>query len=213
LGPFRQRPLHEIPKAHRLFLQESFRSLDLTASVFPSSRYLASALLRPIDFERARIVVELGPGTGAVTNEILRRLGPDAKLLAIDINKSFINHLRNACNDPRLIPICGSATDLSSMLAEHGAESVDSVVSSLGLTTMDNRTRVSIMREVSACLPSNGTLTQYQYVHAFAGHLDIAKLRFNRFNEALFLRKYFADVSVGHVFLNLPPAFVFTCRK
>jgi len=56
----------DIPNAYRLFFQESMRSLGPTASMFPSSRYLANALTRPIDFRRARTVVELGPGTGAV---------------------------------------------------------------------------------------------------------------------------------------------------
>jgi len=203
----------DIPSAHRLFFQESLRSLELTASVFPSSRYLATALLKPIDFPRVRTLVELGPGTGAVTSEMLKRLGPDGRLFAIDINQAFINHLRETCSDPRLIPVCGSAADMRSLLAPHHAGPVDAIVSSLGLTTMDHRTRMSVLREIGACLPSNGTMTQYQYVHAAAGHLDIAKLKFSRFDEARFLRRFFSDVSVGHVILNFPPAFVFTCRK
>jgi phosphatidylethanolamine/phosphatidyl-N-methylethanolamine N-methyltransferase len=198
-----------IPSAYRLFFQESMRSLRPTASFFPSSRYLANALIRPIDFRRARIIVELGPGTGAVTNEILKRLRPDGKLFAVDINQTFIHHLRTTCSDPRLIPLCGSATDLQSLLAAHEIGSVDAVVSSLGLTGMPHRTRMSIMREIGACLIANGTMTQYQYL----GHLDIPGLRIRGFNEARFLRRFFGDVSVGHVILNVPPALVFTCRK
>src|SRR5690242_10761538 len=53
-----------IPPAYRLFFQEFVKSHGPTASVIPSSRHLASALLRPIDFSRARTIVELGPGTG-----------------------------------------------------------------------------------------------------------------------------------------------------
>lgn len=198
-----------IPNAYRLFFQESMRSLGPTASMFPSSRYLANALTRPIDFRRARTVVELGPGTGAVTNEILKRLRPDGKLFAIDINPIFIDHLRATCHDPRLILLRGSATDLLSLLAQHDVRSVDAVVSSLGLTGMDHGTRMFIMRQIGACLVSHGTMTQYQY----AGHFEIAKLRLGGFNEARFLRRFFGDVSVGRVILNLPPALVFTCRK
>jgi phospholipid N-methyltransferase len=140
-------------------------------------------------------------------------LGPDGKLFAIDINQSFIDHLRSACKDPRLIPLCGSATDLRSLLAPLHAGRVDAVVSSLGLTTMDHRTRTFIVREVCACLPSGGAMTQFQYVHACVGHLDIARFKFSRFNEARFLRRYFDDVSIGHVIRNFPPALVYTCRK
>ncbi len=199
----------DIPNAYRLFFQESMRSWGPTASMFPSSRYLANALTRPIDFRRARTVVELGPGTGAVTNEILKRLRPDATLFAIDINPTFIDHLRATCHDPRLIALGGSATDLLPLLARHDIQSADAVVSSLGLTGMEHRTRMQIMRQISACLASHGTMTQYQY----AGHFEIAKLRLGGFNEARFLRRFFGQVSVGRVLLNLPPALVFTCRK
>ena len=142
----------DIPNAHRLFFQESMRCMGQTASMFPSSRYLANALTKPIDFRRARIVVELGPGTGAVTNEILKRMRPDARLFAVDINPTFIDHLNSTCQDPRLIPLCGSATDLQSLLALHDVDSADAIVSSLGLTGMDHRTRTSIMRQVGGCL-------------------------------------------------------------
>ena len=199
----------DIPNAHRLFFSEAMRSLGPTASMFPSSRYLANALTRPIDFRRARTVVELGPGTGAVTNEILKRLRPDAKLFAIDINPIFIDHLNVACNDPRLIPLHGSAADLLSLIAPHADGPVDAVVSSLGLTGMEHRARMFIMRQIGACLAPHGTMTQYQY----AGHFEIAKLKLGGFNEARFLRRFFGEVSVGRVILNLPPALVFTCRK
>jgi phosphatidylethanolamine/phosphatidyl-N-methylethanolamine N-methyltransferase len=202
-------PYKNRASAYRLFFQESMRSLGPTASMFPSSRYLANALTRPIDFRRARIVVELGPGTGAVTKEILKHLRPDGKLFAIDINPTFIAHLRATCDDPRLVLLRGSATDLVSLLAQHDITSVDAVVSSLGLTGMEHRARMFILRQIGACLAAHGTMTQYQY----AGHFEIPKLRLGGFNEARFLRRFFADVSVGHVIRNLPPALVFTCRK
>ncbi len=203
-------PRPGIPSAYRLFFGQSMRSLGPTASLFPSSRYLANALIRPIDFRRARTVVELGPGTGAVTNEILKRLRPDARLFAVDINHRFIRHLRDTCHDPRLIPLCASAADLRSLLAAHDLAPVDAVVSSLGLSAMDHRTRSSIMRQVGACLVASGTLTQYQYL----GHVEIPRFKIRGgFNEARFLRRFFGDVSVGHVLLNVPPALVFTCRK
>src|ERR1700676_5569628 len=84
----------DIPNAHRLFFQESMRSMGQTASMFPSSRYLANALTKPIDFRRARTVVELGPGTGAVTNEILKRMLRDAHLLPADLNQTLNHPLR-----------------------------------------------------------------------------------------------------------------------
>jgi phosphatidylethanolamine/phosphatidyl-N-methylethanolamine N-methyltransferase len=207
--PHKNSSIPGIPPAYRLFFQESMRSLGPTAAFFPSSRYLANALIRPIDFRRARTVVELGPGTGAVTNAILKRLPPDGKLIAVDVNQTFIHHLRTACLDPRLIPICGSAADLESQLALHGVGPADAIVSSLGLSAMDHRTRRSILRAIGTCLVSGGTMTQYQYL----GNLDIPKFKIRGFDEARFLRRFFADVSIRPVIWNMPPALVFTCRK
>jgi phospholipid N-methyltransferase len=202
-----------ISSAYRLFFKESIRAFRPTASIFPSSRYLAEALLKPIDFRRVRTIVELGPGTGAVTGEILKRLRPDGRLVAIDINPAFIRHLRTTCEDPRLTLVDGSATDLLDLLALHEMGTIDAVVSSLGLTRMDGRARVSIVRQIRACLAARGTMTQYQYVRPYPGYFDIPNLRFCKFDEAQFLRRSFRDVSIGGVLLNLPPALVFTCRK
>jgi len=188
------------------------RSLGPTASVVPSSRFLANALTKPIDFQRARTILELGPGTGPVTKAILHRMHPDAKLLAIEINAAFVEHLREACPDPRLIPVCGSATDLLGIFAAHKLGPADAVVSSLGLTSMEPALRTAILRQIGECLAPGAPMTQFQYVHAYPGHLDVQKLRFNSFNELGFLRKFFHSISVGHVLLNFPPALVFTCR-
>jgi len=198
-----------IPNAYRLFFRESLRSLRLTASVFPSSQNLAGALARPIDFRSARTVVELGPGTGVVTNEILKRLRPDGKLFAVDIIPTFIDHLRATCRDPRLTLVQGSATDLHSLLARHGVRTVDAVISSLPITGMDHGTRLLIMRQIGECLAAHGTMTQCQY----AGHFEIGKLQVGGFHEERFLQEFFEAVSVRRVIFNLPPTLVFACRK
>jgi len=183
-----------------------------TASVVPSSRFLANALAKPIDFHRARTIIELGPGTGPVTKALLKRMRPDAKLLAVDINPAFIDHLRDVCADPRLIAVCGSATDLRGLLARHKCGPADAVVSSLGLTSMDAPTRTAILREIGEGRVPGGPMTQFQYVHAYPGHLDIEKMRFSSFNELGFLKRFFRSIHIGHVLLNFPPALVFTCR-
>lgn len=176
----------------------------MTASVFPSSPGLASALAKPIAFSPASTVVELGTGTGAVTREILKRLGPDGKIFAVEIITAFIEHLEATCRDPRLTLLRGSATDLEAMLEAHDAPSVDVVVSSLPLAAMDHQTRLFIMQQIGACLDPNGVMTQCQW--------EIAKHKPGGFDEESFLRSFFGEVKVERVILNLPPTLVFTCR-
>jgi phospholipid N-methyltransferase len=159
--------------AYRLFFQESMRSMGPTASVVPSSRFLAAALTKPIDFKRARTILELGPGTGPVTKALLRRMRPDAKLLAVEINPAFVEHLRAACPDSRLIAACGSATDLQGIFSAHKLGPADAVVSSLGLTSMDPHVRTMIVRQIGECVSRGGLMTLFQYRLAFPGHLDV----------------------------------------
>lgn len=199
----------KIPSAAGLFLRESFRSMRSTASVVPSSRYLTSALCEHIDFHRARVIAEFGPGTGAVTNGILARMRPDAVLYAIDMNPSFVDHLKRSSNDPRLVPVHGSASDLARIVDGASANGVDAVVSSLGLTSMNHSLRQSIYDQVRDCLRPGGVLTQYQYLTSQAG----CKLSRNEFDEQRFLETYFDKVTTKWVYINFPPACVFTCRK
>ena len=135
-----------IPVAYGLFFTESLRSLKATASLVPSSRFLSSALLDPIDLRNARLVVELGCGTGAVTCEILSRMGPGGQLLTLDTNEKFIRHLRQNCRDPRLLSAHASAEELPSVLRTFRLRSANAIVSSLGLTQMDPELRLRIIR-------------------------------------------------------------------
>lgn len=194
-----------------VFFFESLRSLSVTASIVPSSRSLASALLRRVDFGSANVLVELGLGTGAITAEILRRMKPHARLYAIDINPVFVSHVSHKIRDSRLIPILGDARNLAVILQEIGVQSADAVVSSLGLTSMEKEDRSAIMTQAAAHLSDSGVLTQYQYLHARASRW-ISVFGAPNFSEEDFLRGHFRDVRSEKVLWNLPPAAVYTCK-
>ena len=195
------------------FLREACRSLSSTAAVVPSSRFLTSALVRPANLGRAQVVVELGPGTGAVTIEILRRLPANGRLYAIELNRVFARRLRDRFHDPRLILINRNANELLSVIPRHDVGRVSAVISSLGLTSMEPRLRNSIVLQASNCLVQDGIMMQYQYVGGFEDISITLEMRVRRFRGRQFLRRYFRKVSSSTVFLNLPPAFVFECRK
>ena len=194
------------------FLSESFRSLSVTASLWPSSRMLASALARRVDFGRARVVVELGVGTGAVTGLLLQRMRPRSLLYGIDLNPRFIAHVRKNVRDSRFVPILGRAEDLGKLLRSVGVHRVDAVVSSLGLTSMEPDQRDSILGEIQRHLATDGVMTQYQYLHPGGGPEWLSAVGVRRFAEEEFLRRYFTEVSTERVVWNLPPAKVYTCR-
>lgn len=199
--------------AYGLFLRESFRKIRVTASVLPSSRFLATAMLDQVEFRKVRNLVELGSGTGVITQEILRRMSPDSRLFALEINRHFVRHLGTCCPDTRLTVLHADASDLLNQLAAHNAGSIDVVISSLGLTGMTPEHRARIVRQAEACLAPAGIMMQFQYVTSLAPVPDLPNRQLRRFQEGEFLKKYFPSVSAKPVLLNLPPALVFTCRK
>jgi len=168
--------------------------------------------LRPIDFDRAEIIVELGMGTGAITTEILRRMAPGSVLFAIEVNPAFIAHVRSKVRDSRFVPISGRAERLGSILAKRGVRRADAIVSSLGLTSMAPNQRSSIVGQAAEHLGEDGVLTQYQYLPASAKPRWVRALGPKRFAEETFLRQYFREVHSERVIWNLPPAKVYTCR-
>src|SRR6202035_5572823 len=92
-----------------LFARNFFRHPRMLGSIVPSSRFLIKQLLEPIDWGQARVIVEYGPGVGSITAEVLRRMRPDASLIAIETNPEFVGFLRSSSEDERLHVVEGSA--------------------------------------------------------------------------------------------------------
>src|SRR5437762_6534736 len=69
-----------------LFARNFLRFPTMLGSLVPSSPFLVNDLLSQIAWQRARVIVEFGPGVGTFTHEILRRMRPDAVLVAIELN-------------------------------------------------------------------------------------------------------------------------------
>ena len=201
-----------VGRDYGLFFSQALQSLPVTASLFPSSRFLASAMLRAIDFRTARVIVELGVGTGAITKEILRRLNPNAVLLGVDLNRAFVNHVERTTRDSRFIPVLGEAEQLGTLLGRHRISRADAIVSSLGLTGMLESQRSTIMTQAAEYLTRDGVLTQYQYLHANGEPNWVSSLGLMRFPEKRFLETHFRHVASERVIWNLPPATVYTCR-
>jgi phospholipid N-methyltransferase len=155
--------------------------------------------------------VELGVGTGAISFEILRRMRPDAKLYALDINPKFVSYVQERIRDPRFAPVVGSAEDLGQILRDRGVEGADAIVSSLGLSNMSEELRTSIIKQAIAQLTSGGVLSQFQYLHVRGEPNWTRNIGLNRFSEERFLRQYFRTLSIEKVIRNFPPAAVFTC--
>jgi phosphatidylethanolamine/phosphatidyl-N-methylethanolamine N-methyltransferase len=146
------------------FAVEAVADFRTVGAVAPSSRYLTQAMLRPLPLERARVVVEVGSGTGVMTQALLR-IPFDATLLAFEINSRFSRYLKLNVADSRLDVINASAEMLRKEICRRGYECVDAVVSSLALGLMPDWQRRDFLNELGGLLGEAGVFTQYQYLH------------------------------------------------
>ncbi len=90
----------------------------MLGSLIPSSRFLVNDVLNQVDWNKARVIVEYGPGVGTMTQEILKRMRPDAVLLALELNEEFVNFLHEEIVDPRFHAVHASASDVRKVLAK-----------------------------------------------------------------------------------------------
>src|SRR5512145_821417 len=119
-----------------LFAKNFLQHPLMLGSFMPSSRFLIRTLLEELDFDRARVIVEYGPGVGTFTHEILKRMRPDAMLIALETNREFVNFLQQSGADPRLHVVHGSAAAVHGALAAHGASRADFVISGIPFSTL-----------------------------------------------------------------------------
>ena len=184
------------PDARLAFLQGFLRKPQQVGSVIPSSRFLERRLVALSGARHARLLVELGPGTGGTTRALLRALPADAKLLAIELEPRFAAILRQM-NDPRLIVFEGSAEQIAEALHAPGLGAPDAVISGIPFSTMDAALGRRIARGIYEALGSQGRFIAYQVrgkVH------DVA-------------RPFFGRAQIDVELRNIPPMRIYRWRK
>jgi phosphatidylethanolamine/phosphatidyl-N-methylethanolamine N-methyltransferase len=190
--------------ARRAFLAAVLRNPGQVGAVVPTSDVMAELLTRIVPRSGEPVVVELGPGTGAVTGVIDDRLPPAARHIAVELDPEMAAYLQRT--HPGLEVIEGNAVKLGALLAEHDVEHADAVVSGLPWSLFDDDTQASILTQIAELIGPTGAFTTFAYRH---GLLLSAARRFRRA-----LHETFEEVLVSAtVWRNVPPAFVYVCRR
>ncbi len=167
----------------------------MLGSVVPSSSFLVNDMMRQVDWNRARVLVEYGPGVGTFTREILKRMRPDAVLVAIELNSEFVEYLRDRVHDPRFRVVHGSAARVRGVLAEQRLAPADYIISSLPYRNMPDSLRREILEESRLALKADGSLLLYQYTRTLLPYLESS----------------FSSVTLNFQLFNILPALIFHC--
>ena len=178
-----------------LFARNFFKYPSMLGSVIPSSRFLVNDLLRQVDWNRARVLVEFGPGVGTITREILKRMRKDSVLVVIEVNTDFVQHLDSTIADPRLRIVHGSAVHVRRILGERNLAPADYIISSLPYSIMSESLRQEVVVESRNALKDQGSLLVFQYTRTVLPYL----------------KSSFSSVRQGFQLFNILPARIFHC--
>lgn len=171
-----------------------------TGAVSPSGRFLARSMAQHVDPHEDGLVIELGPGTGPVTQALIKRGIAEERLVLVEYDADFCRLLERRF--PRATIIKGDALNLSRTLAEKIHGPVAAIVSSLPLLNLLDAQRLALLDEAFKLMGGKGRFVQFTYglVSPMPKHPKEC------------MPAAFAAEASAPVWLNLPPARVWVYR-
>ncbi|WP_248924183.1 class I SAM-dependent methyltransferase [Paenibacillus hamazuiensis] len=177
-----------------IFLHKFICSPGQIGSVTPSSGFLAKKMMEPVTWGKMEYAAELGAGTGAITRYVNRAKPKKTKVLLFEKDPYLRTRLARDFPD---YACYADACELRSALQEEGIDGLDCIWSGLPFFNFPQAVRDRLMEQIAASLKPGGLFIAFQYSlqmkEQLGGVFDIEHIRF--------------------VPLNVPPAFVYVCKK
>ncbi|MHB1178321.1 MAG: class I SAM-dependent methyltransferase [Daejeonella sp.] len=167
------------------------KNIRTTGAIYESSRYVSRNITLEISSHKPQIVIELGAGSGNITERILSKLHPDSVLYCFEIEPQFYDKLEGI-RDTRFHLIKDSAADVTKYFE---LASVDIIISGLPLSLFDDRERDRLLNDCYSLLKKGGVFRQFLY-----------SLQKNYFMPIF-------DRMETSLEMNLPPAVLYSCYK
>lgn len=179
------------------FLREYIKDIRNIGAVAPSSRFLSRKMVASIDFTRAKVIMEFGPGTGVFTAEIVKRMSKNTTLIVIESNPVFYQKLHDTYQSASNVEIINaSAEHADSLHKERSLAAPDYIISGLPFAALPTEISHKILHDTSQLLNKQGVFITFQYT----------LLKRNLFAS------YFDNIEVTRELRNLPPAYILRCH-
>ena len=165
--PTRHNPDRRVPRKKRVaddetrFLKSWIERPLLTGAVMPSGKFLAKAMAKEVDPREPGPIVEIGPGTGPVTEALLARGVAQERLVLVEFNPDFIDLLKKRF--PLATVIQGDAYRVAEILSGKLAEPAAAVVSSLPLFTKPPEQRRDFLAQAFSLMAKKAPFIQFTY--------------------------------------------------
>jgi phosphatidylethanolamine/phosphatidyl-N-methylethanolamine N-methyltransferase len=179
------------------FLKTLVVAPQSTGAVAPSGRALARAMATAAGPPSDGLIVELGPGTGPVTQALIETGVAPQRLALVEYDPGFCRLLRQRFAPATVVE--GDAYDLPRALAPFAGQRIAAVVSSLPLLNQPPPRREKLIREAFALMGPSGVFVQFTYGLMSPIPREVCDNRYSA-------------VRSRPIILNLPPAFVWTYR-
>lgn len=187
-----------------LFFRKFVERPGKIGAVTPSSRFLCQEIVGSASLEAAQGVVEYGPGTGVVTALLREAVPSDCRLFAIEVDPVLAEGLKNRFPDLKVYR--DSVSNVGELCNREGLRELDCVVSGLPWASFSEDEQARFLDATLSVLKPGGQFLTFAYVHGTwlpPGRRFRAKLS-----------RYFSEVSRSRiVWKNLPPAYIYVCRR
>ena len=166
------------------------------ASIVPSSKALVERVSSKIDFDRARVIAEYGPGEGVHSREIVRRMNPEAQLLLFELDPAFARDLeRQFADDARVHVVHADAAKLPDELKRRGIPHCDYILSGIPFSILKIEKKRALLQKTYEALAPGGSFIIYQVTNELKQHATV----FEHAESEYFLQ-------------NIPPMFITVFR-
>lgn len=129
----------------------------------PSSPFLTRQTTSRLDFSRPRVVVELGPGEGCHTRAIVKRMGPDSRLVLLEVDPEFVAHLRRQFRKDRRVTILQTdALHIREALGDLGHSRCDYILSGIPFSVIEKATRMRMLSRIAGAMDADSRFIAYQ---------------------------------------------------
>ncbi len=174
------------------FLKTFIKDKDV-ASVTPTSQHCVKKVCTNIDFSKDFTLVEYGPGDGVFPKYILEKMSPDSRMILIEANEDFVDHLKETFNDPRVEIHNTLAGEVESVLNPEDIGNVDYVLSGIPFSFLKKNRKLEVLNATKSILKDGGVFLAYQT----SGHLKKPVM------------EVFGNYETDFVPLNIPPYFIY----
>ncbi|MCA9112037.1 MAG: methyltransferase domain-containing protein, partial [Planctomycetaceae bacterium] len=205
---------------HLQFYRQFRDRFETTGAVAPSSRFLARALTSPLLTRQGSLrVLEVGPGTGAVTSEIVRRLPTGSRFDLVEINEEFADLLRHRfLHDPDFAKMAEQSSVHCCPLQEFQAEEpFDVIVSGLPFNNFPAPLVEELIDLCLSLLAPGGEMAFFEYMFVRPIRCKISpvetRTRLKQIEDILQQRFSEYRTRTDWVFVNIPPAWVQHLRR